>query len=208
MRNLFFVLLIIFSSCSTTPEKETIPFNGADTLKIMMDSATDDNPKVTTHKYNGVKFKHPKFHSAREEKYILKYYKTAQEEQKKYGIPASITLAQGILESASGTSQLTQKTNNHFGIKWTPNHKGGYVIAKDDKPDDRFRKYKSAWYSFRDRSKFLQAPRYEPCRDCGNNWKCWAVQLKKCGYATSKKYTESIVAIVKRNKLYVYDKTI
>jgi flagellum-specific peptidoglycan hydrolase FlgJ len=209
MKNRMLLLIIsiaILSSCSQKyldePTKiET--WNGSDTLKIMMDSVDDPNPKI--HKFNKVTFTHPTISNSSERQYILKYYKTAQQEHKQFGIPASIKLAQGLLESASGTSILSKKTNNHFGIKWTSNHKGGYVVAKDDRPDDRFRKYKSVWYSYRDHSNFLMMDRYKPCRDCGDNYKCWAKQLKKCGYATAPHYAESLIAIIDRNKLYKYD---
>jgi flagellum-specific peptidoglycan hydrolase FlgJ len=207
MKKILFLLMILFISCSEQKYLDepiqTQDWNGSDTLKIMMDSADDPNPKI--HKVNKVTFTHPTISNLSERQYILKYYKTAQQEHKQFGIPASIKLAQGLLESASGTSILSKKTNNHFGIKWTSNHKGGYVVAKDDKPDDRFRKYKSVWYSYRDHSNFLMMDRYKPCRDCGDNYKCWAKQLKKCGYATAPHYAESLIAIIDRNKLYKYD---
>lgn len=210
------MLLLIMSvtlivSC-TEPELTKPEFKfGADTLKIMMDSADDPNPKIQkhthNHKFNGttIKVKHPKFNSKVEEEYVMRFYKTAIAEHKKYGIPASIKLAQGLLESASGQSVLSKKTNNHFGIKWTPGCDLKYVVAKDDTPTDRFRVYKSAWFSYRDHSKFLMMDRYKPCRKCNKDYECWARQLKKCGYATSKHYTQSLIAIIERNKLYEYD---
>jgi len=139
-------------------------------------------------------------------KYIDRFYKVAQYEHKKYGIPASVTLAQGILESASGQSKLTKLTNNHFGIKCVGNcNNKNSVMMADDKPTDRFLKYKSAWYSYRHHSQLLMKPRYKPCRECGDNYKCWAINLKKCGYATSKKYHSSLIKIIEKYNLTKYD---
>lgn len=198
--------MILFISCSEQKhiDEPTQP-NTSDTLKIMLDSVDDPNPKIHKHKFNKVTFTHPTISNASERQYIMKYYKTAQQEHKQFGIPASIKLAQGLLESASGQSTLSKKTNNHFGIKWTPGCELKYVVAKDDTPTDRFRVYKSAWFSYRDHSKFLMMDRYKPCRKCNKDYECWARQLKKCGYATSKTYTELLIAIIERNKLYEYD---
>jgi flagellum-specific peptidoglycan hydrolase FlgJ len=141
------------------------------------------------------------------EKYIKRFKKVAMKEHEKFGVPASITLAQGILESGSGNSVLTKLTNNHFGIKCFGqcNDRNSVQMA-DDSPTDRFVKYKSNWYSFRHHSKFLMMDRYKKCRDCGDDWKCWAVNLKKCGYATSKTYSQKLIKIIKKYKLYQYDK--
>jgi len=141
------------------------------------------------------------------EKYIQRFHKVAKYEHKKFGIPASITLAQGILESGSGTSRLVKKTNNHFGIKCFGNcNDYNSFMMKDDKPTDRFKKYKSAWYSYRDHSNLLMKPRYKKCRDCGDDYKCWAINLKRCGYATSKKYAKSLIKIIEDYDLTRYDK--
>ncbi len=140
--------------------------------------------------------------------YIEKYKKTAIEEHRRFCVPASITLAQGILESASGKSLLVKRTNNHFGIKCFGrcNNRNSVMMA-DDNPYDRFLKYKSAWYSFRHHSKFLiENTRYKPCFECGNNYRCWARQLKRCGYATSKTYTQKLIRIIETYKLYKYDR--
>lgn len=139
--------------------------------------------------------------------YIDRFKKTAIREHELYCIPASITLAQGILESGIGKSKLTRRTNNHFGIKCfgSCTDKNSYMMA-DDKPNDRFVKYKSAWWSYRHHSKILQNKRYKPCMKCGDNWRCWSKQLKKCGYATSKQYDKKLIALIKKYKLYQYDK--
>jgi flagellum-specific peptidoglycan hydrolase FlgJ len=139
--------------------------------------------------------------------YINKYKNVAIEEHRLYCIPASVTLAQGILESASGQSTLVKKTNNHFGVKCfgNCNNKNSYMM-EDDKPDDRFVKYKSPWWSYRHHSKVLQNGRYQKCFKCGDDYKCWAKQLKKCGYATSKTYTQKLIRIIETYKLYKYDR--
>jgi flagellum-specific peptidoglycan hydrolase FlgJ len=140
--------------------------------------------------------------------YIDRYKATAIQEHKRFCIPASITLAQGILESASGQSILVKKTNNHFGIKCVGhcNNKNSVMMADDD-PYDRFLKYKSAWFSYRHHSRFLtDNTRYEKCFECGDNYKCWARQLKKAGYATSKTYAEKLIKIIETYKLYKYDR--
>ena len=141
------------------------------------------------------------------QKYIDRFKGVAKAEHNKFGIPSSITIAQGILESRSGQSKLTKKTNNHFGIKCFSgcNNKNSYRMA-DDKPNDRFKIYDTSWSSFRDHSNLLMTKRYERCRQCGNNYKCWAKNLKRCGYATSKKYTDELIKIIEIYQLYKFDK--
>jgi flagellum-specific peptidoglycan hydrolase FlgJ len=137
--------------------------------------------------------------------YIEKYKRVAIKEQKLYGIPASITLAQGILESNAGQSSLSAKCNNHFGMKWIKGRKEKYAIYADDSPTDKFVVYKSAWWSYRDHSKLLMLQRYKPCRKCNRDYECWARQLKKCGYATAPHYAKCLISIIKQYKLYKYD---
>lgn len=141
------------------------------------------------------------------QRYIDRFKKVAQAEHRKFGIPASITIAQGILESRSGESRLTKKTNNHFGIKYYRGcgYKKSYMMA-DDKPNDRFIIYPNNWYSFRHHSEFLMTKRYKKCRQCGNNYKCWSINLKRCGYATSKKYSRDLIKIIEDYQLYKLDK--
>lgn len=143
------------------------------------------------------------------ENYITRFKATAIQEHNKFCIPASITLAQGILESAAGQSMLVKKTNNHFGIKCVGGsctNKNSVMMADDD-PYDRFLKYSSAWFSYRHHSKFLtDNTRYEKCFECGDNYRCWARQLKKAGYATSKTYAEKLIKIIETYKLYKYDR--
>ncbi len=139
--------------------------------------------------------------------YINKYHQVAVSEMKRSGIPASITLAQGILESSSGGSYLTRKANNHFGIKCHSSWKGKRVYAKDDRKDDCFRHYGSAKESFKDHTNFLvRNSRYNFLFKAKNsNYKFWAEGLRKAGYATDKKYAKSLIAVIKRYDLAKYD---
>ena len=158
------LIISILGLCSCSePELAKPEFKfGADTLKIMMTDANDPNPQIHNHKFNGITFKHPKFNSKVEEEYVMKFYKTAIAEHKKYGIPASITLAQGLIESRGGNSKLAVRNNNHFGVKCFSKKcsKGHCTNHFDDNHKDFFRKYNSVWESFRDHSKVLQKERY------------------------------------------------
>ncbi len=144
------------------------------------------------------------------ETYIESYSKIAIEQMKEYGIPASITLAQALLESSSGNSLLAKQENNHFGIKadssWIA--KGGeYGVYQDDKKDDKFRRYTSAEDSFRDHSKLLLTERYKNCFLLeADDYKGWAKEIKKAGYATDKNYEEKLLKIIKDNALDRFDK--
>lgn len=138
--------------------------------------------------------------------YIATYAPLAQQEMALYKIPASITLAQGILESGAGESELTTKANNHFGIKchgW----KGGGVYHDDDRPQECFRKYKHPKYSYRDHSLFLtERKRYASLFDLKpDDYKGWAKGLRAAGYATDRKYPDKLINLIERYQLYKYD---
>ncbi len=139
--------------------------------------------------------------------YIEQYSDVAIEEMKKYQIPASITLAQGILESRSGSSELTLKSNNHFGIKCHKNWEGGKTYYDDDAKGECFRVYKHPVYSFRDHSLFLYGrKRYMNLfRLKITDYKGWAKELQKAGYATDKRYPNKLIKIIEDYKLYEYD---
>ena len=142
------------------------------------------------------------------EQYISRYRPIAKAEQDKFGIPASITLAQGILESDAGGSQLSKRNNNHFGVKCFSRRckKGHCSNFTDDTHKDFFKIYQNAWESFRDHSKFLQNARYKHLKKLGkDDYKGWAYGLKKAGYATDKRYAEKLILIIETLKLYEYD---
>ena len=139
--------------------------------------------------------------------YIDNYSEIAKEEMVQYGIPASITLAQGILESGAGRSALSKKSNNHFGIKCHKGWTGQRVFHDDDELQECFRKYKDPKYSFRDHSLFLtQRTRYEGLFAYKkNDYKSWAKGLRKAGYATDPKYPQKLINIIETYQLYSYD---
>lgn len=140
------------------------------------------------------------------EEYIEMYAELAVEEMLRSGIPASITLAQGMLESDNGNSTLATRGNNHFGIKchgW----KGKKIIHDDDERNECFRKYKSPRESFADHTDFLMnSPRYSTLFELDmTDYKGWAKGLKKAGYATSPKYAGLLIGIIEENGLYQFD---
>jgi len=142
------------------------------------------------------------------EQYIAKYYKIAIREMNMHRIPASITLAQGILESASGNSTLAKKAKNHFGIKCHAAWKGKKYYMDDDTKDECFRVYKTPEQSFIDHSAFLtKRGRYEFLFSyTTNDYKKWAKGLKKAGYATNPKYPQLLISLIERYHLYKYDR--
>lgn len=142
------------------------------------------------------------------EQYIKRYKKLAITEMEKFGIPASITLGQALIESRAGNSRLARENNNHFGVKCFSKKckKGHCTNHKDDHHKDFFRSYESVWESYRNHSQFLQKGRYSDLKNHGKNYKKWAAGLKKAGYATDKKYDKKLISVIERHKLYQYDK--
>lgn len=140
--------------------------------------------------------------------YIRKYAPIAVKEMHQNRIPASITLAQGILESGRGRSELALKSNNHFGIKCHTQWKGERVYHDDDEAGECFRKYQYVETSYDDHSAFLtQRKRYAFLFNYGaKDYKKWAKGLKKAGYATDKKYPNKLIDIIENYKLYEFDK--
>jgi LysM repeat protein len=140
--------------------------------------------------------------------YIKKYAAIAVKEMHEYKIPASITLAQGILESGKGRSELALKSNNHFGIKCHRQWTGERVYHDDDEKGECFRKYQYPETSYNDHSLFLtQRSRYAFLFDYNiKNYKKWAYGLRKAGYATDRKYPSKLLKIIKEFQLYEFDK--
>ncbi|MFT5673267.1 MAG: flagellum-specific peptidoglycan hydrolase FlgJ, partial [Polaribacter sp.] len=139
--------------------------------------------------------------------YIRKYAPIAVKEMHEYKIPASITLAQGILESGKGKSELALKSNNHFGIKCHRKWTGERVYHDDDEKGECFRKYRYPETSYNDHSLFLtQRKRYAFLFDYNiKNYKKWAYGLRKAGYATDRKYPMKLLKIIKDYHLYEFD---
>lgn len=141
------------------------------------------------------------------ENYIEKFKDIAIREMNSNGIPASITLAQGILESGNGNSSLAREANNHFGIKCTSEWKGKTILKDDDQRDDCFRVYTSADESFRDHSEFLKRKRYAALFELNkNDYQGWALGLKEAGYATNPRYAELLISLIERYNLNSFDR--
>ena len=151
-----------------------------------------------------------KFPIANTQEYIETFAEMAQYEMKAFGIPASITLAQGILESGSGRGELTRKTNNHFGIKCHTGWDGEYDFHDDDAKGECFRKYNHPMYSFRDHSIFLSTrSRYKFLFNYRrDDYKKWAYGLRQAGYATDRKYPQKLIALIERYDLDAYDEAV
>ena len=143
---------------------------------------------------------------SKSELYIKQYSELAINEMKEFGIPASITLSQGILESGNGESYLATEGKNHFGIK-CHDWEGEEIYADDDKENECFRKYKKVQQSYRDHSEFLSKySRYSSLFELEiTDYKGWAKGLKKAGYATSSTYAEKLISIIERYNLQEFD---
>jgi flagellum-specific peptidoglycan hydrolase FlgJ len=170
---------------NTTPSKET-------TNKQSQTLEATSNVKVTTEVVL---------------KYIEDYKEIAKENMRQHGIPASITLAQGILESGAGLGRLSQQANNHFGIKCHKEWKGPSVSHDDDAEQECFRKYHHASESFRDHSLFLTSrSRYASLFSLPEgDYVAWAKGLKEAGYATDPKYPDKLIGLINRYNLHQYD---
>lgn len=195
MRNLLsilFVISLLTSSCGLLKKQKNIAVNPvekpAEEVKQVEKPVSINTAKTPA------------------EIYIEKFKNIAIREMKNHGIPASITLAQGILESGSGNSRLAREANNHFGIKCTSDWTGEKILEDDDKVDDCFRVYKSAEESFRDHSEFLKRKRYAALFELDkNDYRGWAVGLKSAGYATNPKYADLLISLVERYNLSRFD---
>jgi LysM repeat protein len=142
--------------------------------------------------------------------YFDTYKDIAIREMQRSGVPASITLAQGALESADGNSRLARNGNNHFGIKCHNDWNGKKIFEDDDARNECFRKYPSAEDSYRDHSDYLRSKsRYAFLFDLNmTDYKAWARGLKKAGYATNSNYAESLIRIIEEHNLSLYDRMV
>jgi len=139
--------------------------------------------------------------------YVKKYAPAATKNMRFFKIPASITLAQGILESGYGEGTLAKKANNHFGIKCHKEWKGKSITHDDDEKDECFRSYKNPLRSYRDHSLFLvDRDRYSSLFTLNRkDYKGWAVGLKAAGYATDPKYADKLISLIERFNLTRFD---
>ncbi|PCJ82046.1 MAG: hypothetical protein COA49_03550 [Bacteroidetes bacterium] len=140
------------------------------------------------------------------EDYIDRWKEEAVKQMMTYQIPASITLAQGILESGNGISELALKSNNHFGIKCHADWEGGRTYHDDDEKGECFRVYDHPRDSYEDHSKFLLRNRYSMLFELDlDDYKGWAKGLKKCGYATNPQYADRLITLIERHNLNLLD---
>jgi flagellum-specific peptidoglycan hydrolase FlgJ len=144
----------------------------------------------------------------KQQNYIKRFAEVARSEMRKYGIPASITLAQGLIESNAGDSRLSKENNNHFGMKCFSKtcNKGHCANFTDDSHKDFFRIYETAWESYRAHSIMLGGDRYKHLKNLKkSDYKGWAIGLQKAGYATDKRYAEKLIHIIEEMQLYQFD---
>ena len=181
-------------------------FKKINNRKVSLSGKT--KPAKTVNKINSGNSLKMNSKAQRAEDYIKKFSSTAQEEMKKFKIPASITLAQGMLESGLGYGTLARKGNNHFGIKCHKGWRGRKIYHDDDKKGECFRVYKNAKKSYRDHSIFLsQRGRYSFLFNYKiTNYKAWARGLKKAGYATDPNYSKKLIDLIERHDLFRFDK--
>lgn len=139
--------------------------------------------------------------------FIKQYSSVAKTEMNKFGIPASIKMAQALIESNAGNSRLAKGNNNHFGIKcFSRNCKKGHCTnATDDHHKDFFRKFENSWDSWRAHSNLLMGKRYKKLKTYGKDYKKWAEGLKKAGYATDKNYARKLINTIEKYQLYKLD---
>ena len=194
---LYLIILILTFSCGTK--------------RVIYNNKTEEPKKEVKSKKKKSKKKKPKEvvivpKIINTEDYVKFYSNIAMDEMIQFGIPASITLAQGILESGAGKGRLAVQANNHFGIKchdWN----GKKIYHDDDEEQECFRKYDNPEYSYRDHSLFLtNRGRYSFLFDLKkDDYKQWAKGLKKAGYATDPKYPQKLIDLIQRYQLYKYD---
>ncbi|USD26131.1 glucosaminidase domain-containing protein [Flagellimonas marinaquae] len=215
IRRIGYVLIValLLSSCGAKKKRSTHR-KGAPTISNS-DRTPTSSPKENTDETGLYPMpedtgRFERFPISDTQDYIETFAEIAQYEMRAYGIPASITLAQGILESGSGRGELTLKTNNHFGIKCHAGWQGEFDFHDDDAKGECFRKYNHPMYSFRDHSIFLStrsryAFLFNYKRD---DYKKWAHGLRQAGYATDRKYPQKLIALIERYDLHKYDEEV
>ena len=201
--NHIFILFIIFLTMSCGGAKK-VSISYAKAPEKTLKKIEDKQPKVdlSVHKSNENLSVAEKVNN-----YVATFYNVAIEEMKMYDIPASISLAQGILESGMGSSRLAVAANNHFGIKCHSEWEGKRIYHDDDEKGECFRVYKDPRTSYRDHSLFLTSrSRYNLLFDLKiDDYKGWAKGLKKAGYATDPKYSNKLINLIERYSLNRFD---
>ena len=194
-------LVLLFSRCGSAKKVRVYP------VQTQKESTENIQVKPTKKVTNPPKISKNLTVEQQINRYIKTYADVAQQEMRSYDIPASITLAQGILESGMGASRLATQANNHFGIKCHKGWKGKRIYHDDDKKGECFRVYSDPVTSYRDHSLFLTTrSRYDFLFDLKKeDYKAWAKGLKKAGYATDPKYPDKLVRLIERYRLDRYD---
>ena len=206
---LIFICLLLFTSCKSK-KKATYKKRSAPKTERVVKKQTVKEKGIKTPKHEDPEIKpitKKLSYSEVVALYIENYKEIAKDEMREYGIPASITLAQGILESGAGRGKLSSKSNNHFGIKCHKGWEGERVYHDDDELQECFRKYEHPMHSFRDHSLFLTGrSRYADLfKHELDDYKSWAKGLRKAGYATDPKYPQKLISIIEKNNLQAYD---
>ncbi|WP_308379093.1 glucosaminidase domain-containing protein [Parapedobacter tibetensis] len=197
VKSFFYCLLAIvcFASCLSKHEVLQNPRSGGRPAPVRT-----PKPEIS-------KAPRPSYTSTSGYEYIAHYKDIAIAEMDQYGIPASIKLAQALLESGNGNSTLAREANNHFGIKCTPEWPGRKTYKDDDSRNDCFRVYERVEDSFKDHSQFLLRNRYASLFELDrDDYKGWARGLKSAGYATNPKYAELLINLIERYELHQYDR--
>jgi hypothetical protein len=181
-------LIFLFAACSSKKKRTNYHKENKKIEKVADRKSDKDYPSYTTLSY------------------IDRFKNTSIEEMNRYGIPASITLAQAILESGTGKSDLAKYANNHFGIKCTKDWKGKGYYKDDDAKDECFRVYNNPEESFKDHSQFLKRKRYASLFELDkNDYEGWAKGLKDAGYATNPRYPQLLIGLIEKYNLNQYD---
>ncbi|QXP60090.1 glucosaminidase domain-containing protein [Olleya sp. HaHaR_3_96] len=198
-------LTLLIVSCGSS-KKVTTKKGKQRTVKVDRKKKVTEKEKPVAIVEDDVRKETPEVYANKTEEYIAVFSDIAKDEMIKYRVPASITLAQGILESGSGQGRLSVEANNHFGIK-CHNWEGAKIYHDDDASQECFRKYKNAKYSFRDHSLFLaERKRYSKLFDLEkDDYQGWAKGLRAAGYATDRKYPNKLISLIERYQLYRFD---
>jgi hypothetical protein len=188
------LMLACLFFCSCSSHKKVVSVSGRDARR---------NNEALQKQRKDVIANYPTYTSIQ---YIDRFKAIAIQEMNLYGIPASITLAQGLFESGNGNGELARIANNHFGIKCTSDWKGKSYYKNDDNVNDCFRVYEKAEDSFRDHSEFLKRKNYAKLFELNkNDYVGWANGLKAAGYATNPKYPQLLIGVIQKYNLDQYD---
>ncbi|WP_345949902.1 glucosaminidase domain-containing protein [Mucilaginibacter sp. PAMB04274] len=202
IKNTLYLLLItaLLSSCST---RKRVQGSSNVNRDAKSEAAKRNNERVRNENQSAING----YSKYTVTSYIDRFKGIAIKEMNLYGIPASVTLAQGLFESGFGNGELARVANNHFGIKCTSDWAGRSYYKDDDNPNDCFRVYNNPEDSYRDHSEFLKRKRYARLFELDkNDYEGWAYGLKECGYATNPQYPQLIINAIKKYGLDQYDR--